>query len=346
MTRKRILVGVAVLVTAGAAVLVFVFTGGASPQAAPATEPARTVAVVRTDLAVSQDYTGTLGFGEETPLKARTPGTVTWLPASGARIDRGGVLFKVDDRPSVLFLGDTPTYRKLDATGVKGADVKVVNQNLAALGYLSGAAGQSEVFTEASKAAVKKWQKALKLDQTGVIELADVIVLPAPIRVGAVTAQLGAATEAGLIGFTPDAKVVTLSLDAGDAGGLAVGSKVDMRLPSGATATGAVGSVAQAKKSDQGGQQKVTVTITADDPAAVAAQEGSVRVKLAATGKKGVLAVPMAALLALQEGGYGLQVVTGTGTSVVAVRTGVFAGGLVEVSGPGVDEGTKVVTAS
>jgi len=55
-----------------------------------------------------------------------------------------------------------------------------------------------------------------------------------------------------------------------------------------------------------------------------------------------VLTVPVAALMALAEGGYGLEVVTGTTSHDVAVSTGLFADGLVEVSGPQVSEGMTV----
>jgi peptidoglycan hydrolase-like protein with peptidoglycan-binding domain len=351
VTRRRVLAGAAVLLIVSVAVAAYLLTGTPRPQAAPADlDPVRTVAVVKTDLAVSQDFSGTLGFGAETPVKSRTPGTVTWLPASGTKMDRGATLFKVDDRPAVLFFGDTPTYRKLDAPGVKGADVKVVNQNLVALGFLSGAAGRSDTFTEASKAAVKKWQKSLQLEPNGVVEAADVVVFPAAVRVGAVTAQLGSVAEGGVVNVTPDAKVVTLTLDPADSAGVANGAKVDIALPSGKKVGGAVSSVAKAAGKDTGQNNqtsaKLVVTITVDDPAVVDAEEGSVAVKLAATGKQGVLAVPLGALLALQEGGYGLQVVSDGKTTVVPVETGMFAGGLVEVSGPEIGEGTKVVTAS
>jgi multidrug efflux system membrane fusion protein len=55
-----------------------------------------------------------------------------------------------------------------------------------------------------------------------------------------------------------------------------------------------------------------------------------------------VLTVPVAALLALSEGGYGVQVVEGTGTRIVAVETGLFADGRVEISGSGIAAGTNV----
>jgi multidrug efflux pump subunit AcrA (membrane-fusion protein) len=62
--------------------------------------------------------------------------------------------------------------------------------------------------------------------------------------------------------------------------------------------------------------------------------------------RKGVLAVPVSALLALKEGGYAVETVDAAGRhQLVAVRLGVFSGGMVEVSGSGPRAGTKVVTA-
>jgi multidrug efflux pump subunit AcrA (membrane-fusion protein) len=58
--------------------------------------------------------------------------------------------------------------------------------------------------------------------------------------------------------------------------------------------------------------------------------------------RKGVLAVPVAALLALPEGDYGVQVVQGATTRIVAVKTGMFAAGRVQVSGGGIAEGVAV----
>jgi hypothetical protein len=71
-----------------------------------------------------------------------------------------------------------------------------------------------------------------------------------------------------------------------------------------------------------------------------------VQVELASDTHRGVLAVPITALLALAEGGYGLEVVEPSGAHrLVAVHTGLFASTMVEVGGAGVVEGAKVVTA-
>ena len=56
-----------------------------------------------------------------------------------------------------------------------------------------------------------------------------------------------------------------------------------------------------------------------------------------------MLAVPVEALLALAEGGYAVEVSDGDGTThLVGVELGVFADGLVEITGD-VEAGDQVV---
>jgi hypothetical protein len=55
-----------------------------------------------------------------------------------------------------------------------------------------------------------------------------------------------------------------------------------------------------------------------------------------------VLAVPVDSLLALSEGGYAVERRTTSGTELVAVVTGAFASGWVEVTGD-LAEGDEVV---
>jgi hypothetical protein len=87
----------------------------------------------------------------------------------------------------------------------------------------------------------------------------------------------------------------------------------------------------------------IEVTIAARDPKELAGfDQASVDVTFTAAERKDVLTVPVAALLALAEGGYGVELVEGNTTRIVAVRTGLFASGRVEISGDGLVEGATV----
>ena len=59
-----------------------------------------------------------------------------------------------------------------------------------------------------------------------------------------------------------------------------------------------------------------------------------------------VLAVPVIALLALQGGGYGVDVVSDRSTHLVGVTTGLYSNNLVQVSGAGVGAGARVQVPS
>ena len=59
----------------------------------------------------------------------------------------------------------------------------------------------------------------------------------------------------------------------------------------------------------------------------------------------GVLVVPIRALVALAEGGYAVEKVSGATTQLVAVVPGAFGDGIVEITGDGIAEGDSVVVA-
>ena len=59
-----------------------------------------------------------------------------------------------------------------------------------------------------------------------------------------------------------------------------------------------------------------------------------------------VLAVPVNALLALQGGGYGVEVVTGRTSHLVGVTTGLYSSTLVQISGSGITAGVRVQVPS
>ena len=84
--------------------------------------------------------------------------------------------------------------------------------------------------------------------------------------------------------------------------------------------------------------------MTFDHPGAAAGfTSASVQVTFTGTAERGVLAVPVTALLALAGGGYAVQL---PGGRLVAVQTGMFAQGLVQVSGTGINAGLRVLTSA
>ncbi len=87
----------------------------------------------------------------------------------------------------------------------------------------------------------------------------------------------------------------------------------------------------------------VTVTIILNGtPKGAALDQAPVNVNITTQTAGNVLAVPVNALLALSEGGYGVDVVTGGTSHLVAVTTGLYSNSMVQVSGSGIAPGERV----
>ena len=67
--------------------------------------PPATGKVTRMTLTETEKVNGTLGYGDAHPVTVRGTGTVTWLPAAGATVQRGQPVFRRDDVPVPLFYG-------------------------------------------------------------------------------------------------------------------------------------------------------------------------------------------------------------------------------------------------
>ena len=181
--RRRALAGGAVLLVA-IVVAVVVLTQSRSPthNAAGTGVPAgdTTATVTRRTLAESSTVDGTLGYGSTLELYDRLSGTFTWLPGVGAVIARGGTLFRVNNLPVALMYGSVPAYRTLKEGISDGPDVVELNENLIDLGFDPyGAITDDDAFGEATAAAVRRWQKA-----EGLLETGEVRTRPRHLRPG------------------------------------------------------------------------------------------------------------------------------------------------------------------
>jgi peptidoglycan hydrolase-like protein with peptidoglycan-binding domain len=346
-----VIAGVVVVVVLGVGTGVVMTRQGARPAAAAAQGPTTpdTVEVSKVDLADRVTVTGKLGYGDEHSLSGRKQGTITALPAQGTVLERGKPVYQVDARPVPLLYADIPLYRDLAAGMTDGPDVKVIEENLKTLGF-SGFGTPDKKFTDATANAIKKWQKSLGLDETGVIGMGDVVVTSGPVRVSSVSAELGGRGEGALLKYTGTGRAVTVELKASQKDLAKPGSKVALTV-AGTQTAGTVASIAPATPSEsnnpnESSEQTFNATITLDDQAAVGDLDaGSVDARFTTGARQGVLAVPVGALLALAEGGYAVEVVEGTTHRLVAVKTGLFADGKVEVEGD-LQPGMRVVTTS
>jgi multidrug efflux pump subunit AcrA (membrane-fusion protein) len=122
---------------------------------------------------------------------------------------------------------------------------------------------------------------------------------------------------------------------------------VTVDLLAGKTTTGTISGVGAPEQVEENGAKRtvIPVTITLDHPSAAGSlQEASVSVDFPTASRKNVLTVPVSALIALPDGGYGVEVVRDAATTeTVKAKPGLFAGGFVEVTGDGLEDGQRVV---
>ena len=376
---------VVVALAVGAAVAVTRHRAASAPQPEQPI-PVATAKLERRDLSTTTSLPGSIGYGAPRPLSAHKEATVTWLPQAGTTIKRGGQLFRADDRPVTLFYGGMPLYRPIAGRNLVGRDVRIIAQNLSALGYpigrqpspgerveqstpdspkpgspAQGAKGAKSakatatsvrveedqgVLTTGLSKAIKNWQRETGQPVTGTIAVGDVEVLSGAVRVETVAVQPGSPANVELMSVTSTRKVVTVAAEPADAGTIQRGDRVTVRLPDESTAKArvvAVGRKVAAPDSGATGPPTIAVTVTVDDPKKIGGLDAAdVQVNFAGRTAKDVLAAPVEALVALAEGGYALEGPAG----LVAVKTGMFADGWVEVTGDGLAEGMDVVVSS
>ncbi|ANN14936.1 peptidoglycan-binding protein [Amycolatopsis orientalis] len=350
--RWYVVAAVLVVVVGTTSVVVMTRVTSEAGQVGQAPPPVETAKVEKTDLQEEEEASGTLGYGAENSLAARKQGTITSLPAAGTVLSRGKAVYGVDAKPVPLFYGTLPFFRDLADGATDGPDVKQLEENLKALGF-SGFGTPDKKFTSATAAALKKWQKSLGAEQTGTFGQGDVVLAPGEIRVSQLAAQLGGPSGGELLKYTGTGRVVEVKLDAAKQAIAKEGDKVGIDITGGKAATGTiteVGKVAENGKDSAGqdnGKPTIKVKITLDDPGAAGSLDSTpVSVRFTKEVHSGVLAVPVGALLALAEGGYAVEVDEGGKRRLVAVKTGLFSGGRVEVTGTGLSAGMRVVTTS
>src|SRR5579863_7423359 len=329
--------------------------------AAAAASTLGTAPVVLTDLANTVQVGGSLAYAGSYTVVNQAAGTAyTALPAPGATIRRGQELYEVDGTPVTLFYGASPEWRPLSEGVTPGRDVAQLDRNLIALGYGTGLV-VSDYFTGATAYAVELWQTAAGLPVTGTVPLGQVAFAPGPLRVTGVTPVLGSPAQPGatVLTATSPVPVVVADVPVSQEYLVKAGDQVTVTLPDGVTTTpGIVTAVASVASADSGaaaqpsagpgaGQETVQMTVRLTHPdAAGHLDQAPVTVNIVSAQARGVLAVPVNALVALAGGGYAVDVVQGSLVRLVAVQTGLFSQTLVQVTGAGLSPGMRVEVPS
>ena len=357
-TAKR---AIALVVAALCGAAITIAVRGTPAPAAPNPPPVGTGTVVRTDLASTILTQGTLGYTTSPPVVNGLSGTYTSVLAAGTVVQTGQPLYRVDNLPVVLMNGNVPAWRPFAGGMTDGPDVQQLEANLIVLGDAHGLFTQPTThYGPGAVAAVERWQTALGVPATGSVDLGAIVFEPAVVRIDAATVAAGQRASVGDLPYqvTTTARSVSVPLTPNDPT-VAVGQQVSIQLPSGATTpgrvtavgppppTGSSSSSSSSGSSSSGSNASSVLTVTPADPAATGTANGeAVQVALTIQSVHHVMAVPIAALVALAGGGYGLEVVEHSGQhQLVGIHTGVFAGGDVQVSGSGLTPGTRVVVA-
>ncbi|MFF5295296.1 efflux RND transporter periplasmic adaptor subunit [Paractinoplanes globisporus] len=320
----------------------------AAGEPAPAvTAAAATVPVRQGALNGQVSQTGTLSYaaqadGSDYPIVNQAAGVYTKLPAAGQVVACGRVLYWVDDDPVLLLCGSRPFYRDL-AEGDEGWDVATLNKNLRDLGY---DADDGDDYT---------WETAEGLDDlqddVGDFDVRDAVVLPGPVRIAGVTAQLGGRAAPG----TPLGTAVTtrrevvVQLNASQQAQVKVGNKAQITLPDNRVTTGRVGRIGTVATQDKDGSATVPVYLALDKPKEAGTLDAApVRVQITTAGVKNALIVPVTSLVGVGTGGFAVERVGDAGgRETVPVKLGLFddSAGMVQVTGD-LKAGDRVVVPS
>jgi peptidoglycan hydrolase-like protein with peptidoglycan-binding domain len=304
-----------------------------------------TAVVERRDLIESDEFDGELGYGPEAKAIGQGGGVITQLPDLGSTIGRGDPLWEVDGAPGPrLLFGHRPMWRELRRGVDDGADVRQLEENLVALGYAPDGMVVDEEFDSDTTTAVRAWQEAQGVDETGSVSPADVVFAPGERRVSAHLGSVGGPADGEVLGLTGVNQIVALDVAADDVDRFAVGDPSSIELPDGTRVDGVVWSIAQvATAGAEGGDTTIEVVIALTEQTEQL-DAAPVDVIVTTTIASGVLTVPFRALLALSEGGYAVEKVTGSGTQLVGVELGASGDGVVEITGE-VAEGDEVVVS-
>ncbi len=298
------------------------------------------------DLALDVEVEGTVAYADPVTIVHRAglgqTGVVTAVPELEATLGAGDELYRVNDEPVVLFIGDEPLNRTLEVGVDDGTDVQILEENLVALGYdPDETMTVDETFTDATAAVVEAWQEDLGVEVTGEVELGAVTVVPSEVRVAGISADVRTTVtdRSEVVQTTSVDRVVEFTVPAEEVATISAGDQVTVRLADRSEVAAVVDTVEPA----DGGAVLVSATATSG---AITGQPGStVDVLWATDTADGVASVLASAIFRVEGIGHAVEVVAADGTTTyVPVEVGIIDGQYAEVTSPDLDAGMTIVS--
>lgn len=362
------------LSTSGSADVVFAASddlGSPSPSPSPSTTPTATPSPTVTPTPFptpSPSQSGSTpsggsggsfsGSGGTSSASATTTsgswsGVVTRLIlAAGAEPQTLQRLLVVSGKTVFAFVSPTPLWKDLStdlSSGSERANVAVLQRALKAQGYFKQAANGA--FTSATETALKKWQKANGLSQTGVLSVTRFVWMPAGSVLTGWTVNLGSHVSSGSALATvvsPSRLTAEASISQADIADLKVGQKAQMTIDGyDDTFTGRIGYISSEPASSAAATGSSTstqyaITIAPIDLPALAKSGMTGTLDIVIKQVTDVLVVPTSAVTGSSTSAY-VRVMQ-NGTPVFRqVQTGMATASYTEITG-GLAEGETVIT--
>ncbi|RLP77970.1 hypothetical protein D9V32_01165 [Mycetocola tolaasinivorans] len=347
--RTALWISAALVVSIGCGATAAMVWGGSAGSDANTAEHApapKTVAAAREDLIERSRGNGQLGYTDPRSVGS-AGGTITRMSDIGTVVERGGELFRVDDLPVNLLIGDLPMWRGFAAGMSDGADVLMLEQNLRDLGYFTDTPDKK--FTARTAQAVSAWQKKLGRPRTGSIEPGQVVFASGPLRIAEQKARVGDPASPEVLAVTGTTKDILVDLEPQLAASAPLDGEVEVRLPDGKTLTGKVSAVGAPREQPTGSggtALRIPITITPVDQAATGTYaDVRVQVSFQRVLVTDALLIPTAALLATPGGGHSVEVWRDGKRVSVVVTPGSFADGRVSIDEGDLKPGDEVVVS-